>query len=100
MSFKKNFCLWVFNAFTDDENSTLSKSKTFADDKINVTLIIISIFDSVENMVGKGENASNQYFLLFLHCFEKTSFPGTSKGVIVWEWYCKRYMENLRDIYT
>ena len=48
--------------------------------------MIISVFDSVENIVGKGENAGYQHFLLFPQCFEKASFPGTSKGVIVWEW--------------
>ena len=47
--------------------------------------MIISVFDSVENIVGKGENAGHQHFLLFLQCFEKASFPDTSKGVIVWE---------------
>ena len=36
----------------------------------------------VENIVGKGENAGYQYFLLYLLCFEKASFPDTSKGVI------------------
>ena len=44
--------------------------------------MIISVFDSVENIVGKGENASYQHFLLFPQCFEKVSFPDTSKGVI------------------
>ena len=47
--------------------------------------MIISVFDSVENIVGKGENAGNQHFLLFQRCFEK-AFPDPSKGVIVWEW--------------
>ena len=46
--------------------------------------MIISVCDRVENIVGKGENASSQYFLLFLQCFEKTSFPDAAKGVIVW----------------
>ena len=48
--------------------------------------MIISVFDSVENIVGKGENAGNQHFLLFPQCFKKTSFTDTSKDVIVWEW--------------
>ena len=48
--------------------------------------MIISVFDRVENIVGKGENAGYQHFLLFPQCFEKASFPDTSKGVIVWEW--------------
>ena len=48
--------------------------------------MIISVFDRVENIVGKGENAGYQHFLLFPQCYEKASFTGTSKGVIVWEW--------------
>ena len=48
--------------------------------------MIISVFDRIENIVGKGENAGYQHFLLFPQCFEKASFPDTSKGVIVWEW--------------
>ena len=39
--------------------------------------------------MGKGENAGYQHFLLFPPCFEKASFPDTSKGVIVWEWVLK-----------
>ena len=30
----------------------------------------------VENSVGKGENAGYQHFLLFPHCFQKTSLSG------------------------
>ena len=48
--------------------------------------MIISVFDRVENIVGKGGNAGYQHFLLFPQCFEKASFPDTSKGVIVWVW--------------
>ena len=48
--------------------------------------MIISFFDRVENTVGKGENAGYQHFLLFPQCFEKASFPDTSKDAIVWEW--------------
>ena len=48
--------------------------------------MIISVFDKIENIVGKGGNAGYQHFLLFPQCFEKASFPYTSKGVIVWEW--------------
>ena len=47
---------------------------------------MISVFDSVENIVGKGENAGYQHFLLFPQCFEKASLPEASKGVILWEW--------------
>ena len=44
------------------------------------------LFKPVENTVGKGEIAHNEQFLLFPQCFQKASFPGASKGVIVWEW--------------
>ena len=37
------------------------------------------------NIVGKGENAGYQHFLLFQQCFEKASVPDKSKGVIVRE---------------
>ena len=47
--------------------------------------MIVSVFDSVENIVGKGENTGFQHFLLYPQCFEKASFPDKSKGVIVWE---------------
>ena len=36
--------------------------------------------------MGKGEIASYEQFLLFPQCFQKACFPGSSKGVIVWEW--------------
>ena len=29
------------------------------------------VIDRVENIVGKGENADDQHFLLFPHCFPK-----------------------------
>ena len=48
--------------------------------------MILSVFDRVENIVGKGENAYYQHFLLLPQCFEKASFPDMSKDVIVWEW--------------
>ena len=40
----------------------------------------------IENTVGKGGIARYEQFLLFPQCFQKTCFPGASKGVIVWEW--------------
>ena len=35
--------------------------------------MMISVCDSVENIVGNGENAGYQHFLLFPRCFEKPS---------------------------
>ena len=54
----------------------VTKSKAFADDKLNVAKMTITLFDRVENTVGKGENAGNQHFLLFPQCFLKPSSIG------------------------
>ena len=42
--------------------------------------------ESYSNTVGKEEIARYEQFLLFPQCFQKAYFPGTSKGVILWEW--------------
>ena len=62
----------------------LAKLKAFADNKLNVAKIMISVFDRVENIVGKGENASYQHFLLFPQCFQKASLPESVKVGVVW----------------
>ena len=36
---------------------------------------MISVYDRVENIVGKGENAGYQYFLLFPKCFQRATIP-------------------------
>ena len=61
-----------------------TKLKAFADDKINVAEIMISLSDRVENIVGKGENAGFKHFLLFPQCFQKASYSGSLKVGIVW----------------
>ena len=75
-----------FNPLTDDKILDQTKLKAFADDKLNVTKMIIFVFDRVENIVGKVEIAHYEQFLLFPQWFQKASFPEASKGVIVWEW--------------
>ena len=75
-----------FNPLPDDKIFDWSKLKAFADNNLNVAKMMISLYDRVENIVGKGENAGYQHFLLFPQCFQKASFPEASKGVIVWEW--------------
>ena len=59
--------------------------QSIADDKLNVARMTISLFDRVENTVGKGENAGYQHFLLFLQCFPNPPSLGSSKVGIVWE---------------
>ena len=56
-----------------------SKLKAFADNKLNVILMMISLFDTVENTVGKGENAGYQHFFLFPKCFSKPPSLGSLK---------------------
>ena len=46
-------------------NLDLSKMKAFEDDKINVTQKLKFALGILENIVGKGENAVYQHFLLF-----------------------------------
>ena len=62
----------------------LTKLKAFADNKINVTEKLKFVLDVVENIMGKGENAGYQQFLLFPQCFPKASFSRSSKVGIVW----------------
>ena len=51
-----------------------SKLKAFADDKLNAAVMMISLFDGVENTVEKGENVGYQYFCPFPTLFSKASF--------------------------
>ena len=46
---------------------------------------MICVTEWEENIVGKGENAGYQHFLLFPPCFLKASFPGSLKVGIVWQ---------------
>ena len=46
--------------------------------------MFISLFDRVENIVGKGDNAGYQYFLLCPQCFQRASNIWSLKVVIVW----------------
>ena len=63
-----------------------SKLKQPADDNFKFDENIRKLSKWVENTVGKGEIAHYEQFLLFPQCFQKTCFPGASKGVTVWEW--------------
>ena len=50
------------NPFPHDKNLEQTKLKAFADDKLNVTKMMISVFDREENIVGKGEIACTSDF--------------------------------------
>ena len=46
--------------------------------------MMIGVTDWIENIVGKGENAGYQHFLLFLQCLQNAPFLGLLKVWIVW----------------
>ena len=65
----------------DDKILDVTKLKAFADDRINEAQVMISVFDRVENIVGKGENAGHQqHFIFFPQCVEKDPFVGVIKS--------------------
>ena len=45
------------NSLPNEKILGLSKLKEYADDKLTVAEMMISVFDKVENIVEKGENA-------------------------------------------
>ena len=73
-----------FNPLPTDKIIDQSKMKDLADDKINMTQTLHFVLEKVENIVGKGENAGNQHFLLFPQCFQKLYSSGSLKVGIVW----------------
>ena len=78
----KEYLVLEFNPLPDNS----SKLKEFADDNFKSDKNERKLSKQVENTVGKGEIARYEHILLFPQCFQKSCFPGTSKGVIVWEW--------------
>ena len=79
-SFRQIFMSIAFDSSPNDKTFDATKLKAFADDKINIAQMMISIFDMLENILGKGENAGYQHFLLFPQCLQKASFLGVAKS--------------------
>ena len=73
----------LINSLPSDKSLNLSKLKVFGDDKINVTEKLKFVFARVEIIVGKGENAGNQHFLVYPR-FTKPSLSESLKVGIVW----------------
>ena len=73
-----------FNSVPNNIFLGWSKLKAFVHNKFNVATMIISVFDRVENIVGRGENACYQHFFLFPQCFEKLSLLVLFKVKIMW----------------
>ena len=79
-------CISALNSLPDGKILDWFKLKEFADDNFRFDENCRKLSKWVENTVGKGEIARYEQFLLFPQYFQKTCFPGASKGVIVWEW--------------
>ena len=65
------FCQAVVNPFPHGKIFDQIKWKAFLDDKLNVTNMIISVFDGVENIVGKGEIACTSNFSFSHNIFKR-----------------------------
>ena len=72
------------NSLPSNEFSDWFKLKAFADNKVNVRWKHKLFLGWVKNIMGKGENAVGQHFLLSPQCFQKASFPLLLKVGIVW----------------
>ena len=75
----------IIFSFTRRQILDSSKLKEFADDNFSFEENGRKLSKWVENIVGKGEIARYEQFLLFPPCFQKACFLWVSKGVIVWE---------------
>ena len=70
--------------FTKPQNFRQVQIERICRQQNNVNQILKFDMGRVENIVGKGENAGYQHFLLFPQCFQKASFSGSLKVRIVW----------------
>ena len=75
----------TFNPLPDEKILGLPKLRAYADDKLTVTQDIKVVFHWIEKIVGKGENAGYQHFLLFPQCFQNAFSSSASKVVFVWQ---------------
>ena len=71
---KIDLLLGNFNSLPNDSFLNWSKLKVIADDKINVAQKMKPVSGRIENIVGKGENAGYQQFLLFPLCLSNGFF--------------------------
>ena len=70
--FQKQGLVWErVNSLPNDKILDLSKLKAFADENSNEFQKLSFVLGGVKNIVGKGENAGYQHFLLFPPCFHK-----------------------------
>ena len=87
------FCKVFLERFTSlvNENilpSTKTKLRALADNELKVVQMIISVFDDIEKIVRKGENAGHQHFVLFLLYFSKVRSILSSKAKLLRYNFC------------
>ena len=69
--------------------------KASADEKLKVVLMMKVVSDSIENIVGKGENACYQHFLLFPQCSPSGKKPGLfGREALVFTYLLYKSFEN------
>ena len=68
-----------YNSLPKDNILDVTKLKAFADDRINEAKMVICVFNRIENIVGKEENAGYQHFSFSL-MLSKGSFLGVVKS--------------------
>ena len=74
-------CVAMGELFTKRQNFGHHRIESiYRRQNINVAQMMISVLYRQENIVGKGEKACYQHFLLFTHCLQKASFLGVVKS--------------------
>ena len=68
------------NSLSNDKILEVTKFKAFADDKLNVPKMIISVFGKLENIEGKGKKCWLPAFSPFPTTFSKGFFLGVVQG--------------------
>ena len=70
------------NSLSNDKILDSTNLNAFEDNKLKKkkkNQMMISFFRWLEKLLGRGENAGYQHFLLFPRCFQRVSFPWSSK---------------------
>ena len=78
----ENICVTKFNSSPNDKILDETKLESNCRREFKCGSNDLFLLDRPENIVGKGENAGYQHFLLFPQCFQKAASIGTLK--IVW----------------
>ena len=73
----------IVNPLPNEKFLDMTKLKAFADDKLNVAKMTISLSDRNANTVGKEENAGLHHFLLFRRFPKPSSLGSLSRDCVL-----------------